>query len=321
MNEIRQYLNFPTLSAHIAAVAESDIEWNSFPGSVIHGVLGFELKRMSCVTPDGICRNCCLSSACPYGLIFESPLPPNAQRMKLYPQMPHPIRIVVHPWDRIALVKGQSFDVRITLVGKATAFCLLVLLALDKGFSEGIGKKIGSRRGIAKITTVADIFNNGIRRPWNQLKEKYINSLKAVLLKDHSLTDAGNLVIDFLSPTKIITDSRQNYYPEARDLLSTLIRRISNLAHFYGGLSPELDFAGMLDSAEALKTEVEFKKIPAQRYSSRQKKAIDIEGIVGTITIYDCPPEIGSIFKAGQFLGIGKGTTMGFGDYKLRLEQ
>jgi CRISPR-associated endoribonuclease Cas6 len=317
MNKISQYINFPLLSARVKARATSDIIWNSFPGSVIHGIIGFELKNISCVMSHRTCEDCFLVHSCPYGIIYESPLPPNTERMRLYPQAPHPIRIVIHPWNKTALVKGQEFEIMITLVGKATTFCLIILLGLEKGFREGIGRKIDGQRGTAEILTVTDLFTQNTK-DWGQLKENYLNFLTGMTFSNRPLSDSNDLVIEFRSPTKIITDSKPNYSPTVRDIISTLLRRIGNLSYFYGGISPELDFEGLLSTASALKYESEYKQIPAHRYSSRQKRAIDIEGIVGKIIVRDCPSEIAKILKAGEYFGIGKGTTMGFGDYQVR---
>jgi hypothetical protein len=77
----------PVLSVVINVKAISNIVWNSFPGSVVHG-LSIPSQGIACVVKHRDCKKCFLTSSCAYGMIYESPVPPDSKRMRLYPQRP-----------------------------------------------------------------------------------------------------------------------------------------------------------------------------------------------------------------------------------------
>ncbi|MBD3169941.1 MAG: CRISPR system precrRNA processing endoribonuclease RAMP protein Cas6, partial [candidate division Zixibacteria bacterium] len=295
-----------------------EIRWNSFPGSVIHGVLGMHLKNMSCVVPHRNCVKCYLKYSCPYGIIYESPVPPDSEKMKLYPQIPHPIRIAAYPWRRPRLNTGEEFEVRLTLIGKSVSCLLMILMALEKGFSEGLGRKHNGERGRAELLYVGDAVT-GIETNWKELGMNYSNVISASNIEELAgMTDDTDITISFLSPAKIVTRGKANFEPGLRDIMSPLLRRLGSLYYFHGDGEAEIDFSGVLDKANGIECDSEFKKVPAIRYSGRQSKTISISGFTGEMRIENCPGDIIRYLKMGQFIGLGKSTTMGLGDYILR---
>jgi len=317
MRDIFNSLDLPILSASIKARVTRDIRWNSFPGSVVHGVLGFKLKNLSCVVSHRNCRRCYVVHTCSYGTIYESPLPPDTKRMRLYPQAPHPIRIAVYPWDRPELKTSETFEVVIVLMGKAVTNSLLLILSLDGALKEGVGRKYGGERGRAEIISLKDRIS-GKEKEWKDLKDDYSDFISAVALKNLKRSKkAGDIAVHIRSPLKIITDGKSNFNPSLRDITSTLLRRLSNLSYFYNEKEIPLDYQSLLSKAESSPYSSEFKKVGAIRYSSRQSKTISMGGITGKMTIESCVPEISALLDVGVHIGLGKGTTMGLGDYSV----
>jgi len=305
------------LSVTVNVKATDDIVWNSFPGSVIHGIIGFRLKDMSCVVKHRDCKKCFLAQSCAYGLLYESPVPPNSSRMRLYPQTPHPIRITVYPWDKPVLAAGDAFDIGITLYGKAAAYLLVVLLSLEKSLAEGVGRAQKNDRGKAKILNVSDSLGNE-SISWEKLKIDYRNIAEPRQLAEVSAIDyAENVSLNFRSPLKITVNEKITFRPQPRDIAANLLRRIDNLSAFYGQSQIDPRAYELIGLAEKVEYNSSLKRIEAIRYSSRQKKTISMSGALGAITIRSCPPELAQLLKMGEYIGIGKGTTMGLGDYRL----
>ncbi len=314
MNELINQLELPLTSLTVKAVITRDIAWNSFPGSVIHGVLGYNLKELTCVASHRNCGRCFLVADCPYGMIFESPLPPGAKRMRLYPQSPHPLRLTIDPWSGPNTSEGESFAVGLTLFGRATTCGLLMLLSLVKAFQDGLGRKYKGDRGHARIIEVSDDLS-GISHDWEELKNNFSQAANLKVLKDLIPGKSPSAVkISFQSPTKIITNEKVNFQPTARDIISNILRRLGNLVYFHGGHEMHLDYETLLNKAEAISAEYALKRVRAVRYSGRQEKKIDISGITGEITIANCPADLAAVLYAGSHIGIGKNTTMGLGE-------
>ncbi len=307
----------PILSLIVNVEATADIVWNSFPGSVIHGIIGFRLKDLSCVVKHRDCQKCFLAQTCAYGLLYESPVPPDSKRMRLYPQTPHPIRITVYPWDKPVLAAGDTFDIGITLYGKAAAYSLMVLLSLEKSLAEGVGKAKANSRGKAGILKISDSLGN-CSISWEELKIEYRNIAEPRQLSEISAGGhSGNVTLNFRSPLKITVNEKITFRPQPRDIAANLLRRIDNLSAFYGQSQIDSQAYDLIGVAENVEYASSLKRIEAIRYSSRQKKTISLSGALGSITIRSCPPELTRLFKMGEYIGIGKGTTMGLGDYRV----
>jgi len=317
MNDILDSIQLPVFSVSIEAKVTREVRWNSFPGSVIHGVLGFNLKNLSCVVPHRNCKKCYLIHSCPYGTVYESPLPPDTKRMRLYPQAPHPLRIAVYPWHKPVLKTGDTFEVIIVLFGRAVTNSLLVLLSLEAGLREGVGRKYKGERGRADLAALKDRIS-GAEEKWCIVKEDYPNSVCSASLRNlQHPRPARDVTLLFKSPLKVITDGKPNFDPNVRDMVSSLLRRVSNLSYFYNGKEVPFEYENLLSTAESLHYSSEFKKVGAIRYSSRQSKTISMGGITGKMAIKDCDPEISALLGMGAHVGLGKGTTMGLGDYSV----
>ncbi len=309
--------DLPVIATELEVMVSRKIVWNSFPGSVVHGVLGMKLKERSCVVTHRQCGRCYLVQSCPYGAIYESKVPVDAERMRLYPQTPHPLRIAVCPWNRQTAEPGDRFRVNLYLYGQAVMFFLSALLAIDDALMDGIGRKHGGARGVGQLLSVRD-FLGGREFDWQVLKRDYSTPVEPCEL--YTLGNAGrkkSIKIGFTTPVKVVTAGKINFNPTVRDVTSALLRRMSNFQYFYNRKEPNIDYKGILAIADDLAAEYRMKRVQAIRYSSRQKKTLSVSGAIGTITIDNCPRDIQSILSAGQYLGVGKSTTMGLGNYSV----
>jgi hypothetical protein len=320
MIEAINRIDLAVLSVSLKAEVTREIRWNSFPGSVIHGIIGFHLKELSCVVKHRNCKKCYLSHFCAHGMIYESPMPSDSKRMKLYPQTPHPIRIIVYPWDRTCLVEGEEFEIGISLYGRAVANHLMIMMSLEKALKEGIGRVHRGERGTARILSLRDGIS-GDSTNWAHLKTNYQNVACPKPLGE--IADGAspkNIGLSVRSPLKIVVNGRVSFKPDLRDITSNLLRRLGNLSFFFGENELELDHKGILAEAERTLIESRLKRVEAIRYSSRQEKTISLSGVVGEMHFRNCPPAISKLLHMGQFTGLGKGTTMGLGDYGLKMQ-
>ncbi|MDP8238807.1 MAG: CRISPR system precrRNA processing endoribonuclease RAMP protein Cas6 [Candidatus Hatepunaea meridiana] len=290
--------------------------WNSYPGSVLHGALGFTLKDMSCAVEGGECDDCYLAVQCPYSLFLETQRPEGAERMRKYNRVPSPLRLLVKPWDHPVLEAGEDVRIELVIVGKASQYAIPVLMALDKVLSDGIGKKDrNDERGSVQLKTICDAIR-GEEIIWDQFRFDKGLPFQPVswseLISQHPLINR----IEFTSPTRIVTGGRISSHPTIRDILSTLFRRVSNLAYFHCGVELEAKFKDLLDEAGALTLQSEFERIKASRYSGRQKSRFRIDGITGIMDVTNLPDHFYPWLALGSYLGVGKGTTMGMGQYE-----
>lgn len=300
----------------LTGLVKNPIIWNSFPGSVLHGVLGFALKDISCAVESGECDDCYLAIQCPYSLFLETQRPAGAERMRKYSRIPSPLRLVVQPWDHPVLETGSEVRIELVIVGEASQHGIPVLMALDKVLLNGIGKKgRNDKRGDIQLKTISDTVRGEVIS-WDQLRFDKGLPFQPVswseLVSQHPVID----IIEFTTPTRIVSGGRISSQPTIRDILSTLFRRISNLAYFHCGLEIDAKFKVLLDEAETFILPCDFERIRTSRYSGRQKARFRIDGITGIMDIGSLPDHFYPWLAIGRYLGVGKGTTMGMGQYE-----
>ena len=300
----------------LTGLVERPITWNSYPGSVLHGVLGFALKDISCAIESGECDGCYLVAQCPYSIFLETQRTEGAERMRKYSRIPYPLRLIVQPWDHPVLEAGEDVTIKLVLVGKSAQYGAPVLMALDKVFSNGIGRKDRKgERGNIRLKTISDTIRDEVIS-WDQLRYDQGLPFQPVSWSELVSNQTKVSQVVFTSPTRIVTGGRISSQPTIRDVLSTVFRRISNLAYFHCDIQIDAEFKDLLKEAEDFDVPSEFHRIKASRYSGRQKTRFRIDGVTGTMDVSRLPDHFYPWRVIGSNVGIGKGTTMGMGQYE-----
>lgn len=300
------------LHLKISTEVLAPIRWNSFPGSVLHGTLGFQLKQLSCVAPHGHCADCTLNDVCAYGTLFEPHLPKDSIRMRKYDRIPLPLRIAVFPWDGETLQKNARVMVQLVLVGRAVRHAVSLLLALWQACRDGLGRK---PRGELRILNIQDGEASQVIS-WNDFDASQSLPIRIYTWAELIASKESKDRVIFVTPVRIMAGGRIQSHPDFRGFMSSLLRRITSLAYFWADAEIEADFAGILERADNLRVKSEFHRLPVRRYSSRQKAAMSLDGVLGR---YDLPQGMNEFFpwlKIGQRVGVGKNTGMGMGAYR-----
>jgi hypothetical protein len=93
------------------------------------------------------------------------------------------------------------------------------------------------------------------------------------------------LTIEFLTQTRLKYEGGFIRHPIFQVVFSRLLGRQSSLARFQCGAPLEVDFRGLIDQAAAIRlTQDDTKWTRWQRYSSRQDRRMEWEGIIGCAT-------------------------------------
>ena len=294
--------------------AKSDIVWNSFPGSVLHGALGYTTRRRSCVIEEEKCEGCYLLDTCLYSQLFETRTPKDSSRMKKYPRIPPGLRLTFDGWDSSMIEAGEEFEVGLIFLGGAINTTISLLLSLQETFEHGIGSKNkDGSRGRADLLSIngAQGENIGIEK-FNFADEIPIKITKWA---EFANIESSSFTIRFVSPTRIVSQGRITENPDFRDIFATVLRRVSNVAYFHCDHELDVDYKGLVEQANHINFKSQFRRIKVSRYSARQMRRTMMDGIVGEMSILDCPEELLPWIAIGSKLGIGKNTSMGTGEY------
>ncbi len=97
---------------------------------------------------------------------------------------------------------------------------------------------------------------------------------------------------------------------------------MSALCYFHSSHKLELDFKGMIERAEAVKTvRKDLVWVDWERYSSRQDARMKLGGFTGMIEFEGDLTEFMPYLRVGEIVHIGKATSFGLGKFRIEAEK
>ena len=142
---------------------------------------------------------------------------------------------------------------------------------------------------------------------------------------------SGRLTLHFLTQTRLKHEGGFARVPEFQIVFRRLLGRLSSLSRFHCGTPLDVDFRGLIDQAGSINLiQDDTRWTRWQRYSARQGRRMEWEGIVGR-AVYEGDRSVGDalwqsvtplwkFLKFGQFVHVGHGCTFGLGKYALRAD-
>ena len=301
-------LNLPLVRVKIILEVEEPSKLPRHLFSPLRGVLGANLKRISCVARRySQCLECPLNQHCAYGYIFETPRPEDAERLRLYPYLPHPFTITPPyptPQDR-------TMSLGLTLVGRAIQYFPHFVLSIEAAGEKGLGRY----KVPFKIKDILDASNG------SSLYSPSTRTLLPPNLIPHFPTrECHTLTLKFLTPLSLRFQGRvadpQNF--SFHVLLRNLLRRVSALSYFHVGQELKLDFKGLVEAAQEIETgDQNLRFVKIKRYSARTKREMPLQGLVGQVSFEGNITPFTPLLEAGSLVHVGKNTSFGLGHYSL----
>jgi hypothetical protein len=295
-------------------VSETDGRLPRFLGPALRGALGHRLRRLSCVTRLPDCGDCALRFRCAYPVLFQPYGPGHLAQDTRYRRMPVPFALRVpfgHAWTS-EVRRGGAVEVEMVIVGRANLDLPYYLLALADMGREGIGPS----RHRMRLEEVAAWTPGGPVTVYSSAEglmrgDPPLIRLERVL----ALAPAGpgrRLTVRCVTPLRIDLMGDLAYPVEFAHLVRAIEERWRALAACYGGDGPA---ASPLSLAHRVRRVVDRTRwVDLSRYSTRQKTRLRIGGAVGTLTYEgDEIAAFSPLLAFGEWMGVGKLTSMGFG--------
>ena len=289
---------------------DTPLSLDFYAGSLLRGVFGHALRKISCVTWLKVCAECPLYRTCPYTTVFETP-PPMNHNWQAFSQIPNPYLLEPPPLGNKTYQAGDTLSFSMVLIGPAIAQLPLIIVAWQRAFAQGVGKY----QCTARLKTVVLIDRQNRHHPVYDLQEQRWEPAQAAV-EMPEFAQQETLTLDFLTPLhikkqgKVLADTMT-----AKDFLMALIRRYYLLHEFYGDNYQAPSFSALAAHAETIHGQTKFQWCHWQRYSNRQQQKMRIDGVLGQISLSgDLQPFL-PMLQAGQWLHIGNKTTFGMGRY------
>lgn len=276
-----------------------------YKGSTLRGAFGRALKKCACALRRQECATCMLAPSCCHTFIFEGQTLPNVQGRQ------HPY--VIQPDDdpRREYLPGDTLSFNFLLFGRANDYLPHVIYAVQEMGKDGLGKNTPEqgRYRLEKVTrdNHRTIFENSVLHKAEELPE----------LALHQVADQQAKEITVVCHTPL----RLKYNNQLQDglpfhvLIRTALRRISSLEAAYGHGEPALDYRGLVAEAARVEQKVaDCRWTDIQRYSSRQKTAMQFGGITGRVVYHgDNLSPFLPLLRYCEKAHLGKQTTFGLG--------
>lgn len=126
------------------------------------------------------------------------------------------------------------------------------------------------------------------------------------------------VTVEFQTMTRLKSDGSVMSHPEFSTLVRALLRRESALAYFHHGVTLSLDYRSMIEGARSVRVEsANVRWVDWTRHSNRQRRSMNLGGLVGTVTYMGDLRPFRELLALGQVTHVGKNTTFGLGRYHL----
>lgn len=304
--------------------ASGHIHLPEYKGSTFRGAFGHTFKRIVCVNRERNCDACLLKNRCIYSYVFETPPPPDTERMKKYPYAPHPFVITPPLETTRTYQEGESLKFELILIGNAIDYLPYFIYTFDELGKKGIGRGKGRyqlKEVRAKGEDQTKTGEMGKEALIYSSEDKTLRSgFKILELKDLSRPtfDFYSLTLDFLTPTRLKFDGGLAPKLEFHILIRNLLRRISLLSYFHCGEELKVDFKGLIERAKEVKIQEDtLRWLDWERYSNRQETRMKMGGLTGSITFVGDFKPFAPFLLLGEQIHVGKGTSFGLGKYRI----
>jgi CRISPR-associated endoribonuclease Cas6 len=320
-----QYLSVTVLHAEYRT--ERACQLPEYLGSTFRGVLGQELRAVSCVDTGSSCDVCRRPDICAAGALFDSSMvgqaglpasPLEAPVAAAGFDQPRPYILAPPSRNRGAYAPDESIRLGLTLVGRSRVWYPSVVAAM-----AGIGRRgLGAERrnlslaricsvGPAGTQTTIDIETRGVN--------DRIPELDGSQIVAESPAPTCQAVVAFITPADLKRKGQRIDRLDGPTFFRRLIRRIGTLVESYCSIPAD---AGPCDfhvlGALADQVTVKEQDVSMQtweRYSNRLEGKHPLSGLVGRAMLSDIPEPLWPYLILGQWVHVGKSASFGQGRY------
>ncbi len=322
--------SLPVASLRIVATAIEPLTLPPNAGSTLRGAFGHALRAVGCIDRgDGaLCIDACLENkramtdgrptSCSYGYLFDTPRPPGSPFLERQSEVPHPYVFRSVGTGGRAYMSGERVEFQVNLLGMGIACLPEVVEACIFMGRGGIGKGRG-RFTLDEVWEQAAFDTERRLLPLNAdaTALSLVSDWNAAALSAQRLS-RESVTLQFLTSTCLVNNGVATRQPSFGIVMRALLRRLTLLALFHGGIAPVDRFkrlATLADGVRLIQWEGAWQDW--QRYSSRQQQHQSFGGLVGS-AVYEGEVEpFLSYLIFGQAVHLGKACTFGSGQYLL----
>jgi CRISPR-associated endoribonuclease Cas6 len=287
-----------------------------YKGSTFRGGFGHAFRHAVCVERKKECAGCLLRSNCVYSFVFETSVPHEDGKQQ-DKDVPHPFIIELPLDQRQHYGINDRLDFDLVLIGRAVDYMPYFIFAFEEVGRVGVGKNNG-QYSLEKVIGMNNGEESVIYDGKSHFRDDFHTTDSNDIMKEGELPDSYRVKLRFLTPTRIKYNGKFITDTNFEIVIRNLLRRLSSLAEIHCGEKWELDWKGLIERTNMIKTvQTDLVWKDWERYSQRQDTKLKMGGFLGEITFEGDLAEFMPYLKLGEYLHIGKGTVFGLGKYEI----
>lgn len=247
-------------------------------------------------------------SPCPYQQTFAQAVSTDPAAVRRYQKPPLPF-VFAPPLLPPPPNRGTSVELGLILTGSAITHIPVYLAALRSLFQPGLP----GRRLQASLLDVATIDYHGNRTvimaaDGGESLDRLV-CLSAGGLLETACFPTDRISLTFTTPLRLMQDGKPVREPAFSPLLRGLLRRVSAMAYYYGGIELEADYPWLASSSRLIETVAS--DCRWVEWSPR------LGGLIGSATFAGDLTDFHYFLLLGEYLQVGKGAAFGLGHYRI----
>lgn len=285
--------------------AAKRIEMPFHTGSLLRGVLGRALRRVSCLEPGG-CEDACRNTpSCSYSRLFDPPVPDPLPHpvLKGATALPQPLVPLFPSPGKVTLQPGDDVRLGLRVLGRHDGN---EWLRIQEALESLPMFPLGTERGALELSEV-----------------KVVGPRERPVTVGVGEAGRGHLWLRTETPLWWERDKQLVTKPTFTDLVVAAHRRVVSLAAIYGAVeeSDEEHFRGLRElSREVERTESTLRPLQWDRLATTRKERHPLRGVVGRVAFSGPIGAFVPLLRAAEAVHLGKGTSFGLGRFALTVQ-
>ena len=300
----------PLARFRLVWVSQQQVPDSQYLGSAWRGVFGHALRKLVCVTRMPDCTGFMLLSSCAYPYLFETSLQSTASPGPSVTPAAHPLVLRMETSECDA---RSPYTFSLVLMPGAVRFLGYIVRAFQEAASHGIGMQ-RYRFQLSQVLQECPAGSENWLPILNTEQRLAPQPASVVLIPDCP----AKVRMRLTSPVRL--RQKGNYLSgldNVGDIVAAVLRRLLLLRAEHGEGRVEQDLSTWFTALRAVRPlAVNLHWHDWERYSNRQQSRMQMGGLLGDVLLDGRQIEpYWSLLWVGQFVHIGKATSMGLGAY------
>ena len=279
-----------------------------FLGSRWRSILITAVKKAVCFnTRLDDCSKCIAYKTCAYPYYFSSETKINNKTIK----KPNPYIIQTDSCEIKHYYSGMKIEVSLVLLDKAVNYINLLIHNLKYIRIGSCEKKYNLK--LQEVSKYNNFNENKII--WSNNEFADVDDIKFEACKKYQL---GKYKLSFYSPLRILQKGKFITEITSELFINLIKRKLKSYKSFYN-IPITNDEIDSFNHSDIIICSNSLYKYDWYRYSSRQEKTMMLDGVLGDIEINILNSELTKALYFCSLLGLGKGSSLGLGQFKLEI--